>query len=888
MIGQTISHYSVIGKLGAGGMGEVYRAQDTKLNREVAIKVLPEGFAQDAERLARFQREAQVLASLNHPNIAAIYGLEESDGIRALVMELVEGPTLADRIAAGPIPVDEALAIAKQIADALEVAHERGIIHRDLKPANVKVTPDDTVKVLDFGLAKISSNETPSDDLSHSPTMLKGTQAGMILGTAAYMSPEQAKGKAVDKRSDIWAFGCVLFEMLSGKQTFSGETLTDTLAAVVRAEPEWNSLPQTTPLPVRRLLRRCLTKDPKQRLRDIGEAQIAIEKISEASEEDAVLTVTDSGGVRRRFWFGVVAGVAATVVIALALVYGLWPRAKDLPVRRFSLDTNVVTSPVKTLSISPDGEKVAFIEEGKLKVWDLSQLQPRVIEGAGSLVAGGEDSAGPFWSPDGKSIAFARDGSQFRISATDGQAISICRLPGAYGGGAWGAEDVILIATTRGPMYKVSANGGDPELFIKLDPEADVDFHQPSFLPDGHTIVYSLHRHQGVDTVEAYRDGQRKLLLRLEGQARSGPQVINFPQFSATGHLLYRREQGNPGIWAVAFSPSRLEITGEPFLVTPNASHPSVAYDGTLVFDFAGDSGPGQLAWVNRKGVVEEVIGEPQENISNPAISPDGTRIAYAVDEKGKSDIWVVDRKGVRTRLTFSAEESKTPKWAPDGRRIIFDSGTKDGSVICEKSADGTGETKILAEKAEEGYVSPDGKRLIYTSSGEAGRGLRVLMLDGPGSPRNFLEKPTALQGSRISPDGRYVAYESWEGGRPGIYVRSFPEGEGQWQVATNQATNPLWNPHGSELFYLDNSGPQTRLMVVPVETKGQFTLGQAKELFSLEENVAVSKGIFKEIDVSSDGQRFVLVKSLSQRKRRGAIVVVQNWFKEFKSRKQQ
>ena len=528
-----------------------------------------------------------------------------------------------------------------------------------------------------------------------------------------------------------------------------------------------------------------------------------------------------------------------------------------------------------------------FIEEGKLKVWDLSQLQPRVIEGAGRLIAGVEDSAGPFWSSDGNSIAFVRDGSLFRIPAADGQATIVCRLPGVYRGGAWGPQDVILFATTRGPMYKVSASGGDPEVFIKLNAEGDVDFHQPSFLPDGQTIVYSLHRNEGVDTIEAYRDGSRKPILRLEGQARNGPQVINSPQYSPTGHLLYRREQGNPGVWAVAFSPSRLETTGEPFLMAANANNPSVADDGTLIFDVDGDSGPGQLAWVSRKGVVEGGIGEPLENMRNPSLSPDGSRIAYAADEKGKSDIWVVDtRTGARTRLTFSADENTNPKWSADGRRIIFDSATKGGDVICERSADGTGETKILAEKAEEGDISPDGRRLIYTSSGQAGRGLRVVTLDGSAPPRIFLEKPTALTGSRISPDGSYVAYESWEGGRPGIYIRPFPEGEGQWEVAANQATNPRWSSRGGELFYLDNSGPQTRLMVAPVETKGQLSLGQAKELLSLE-RVNATRFDFNAMDVSADGRRFVVVKPLSQSSRQGNIIVSQNWFTEFKSRKQ-
>ena len=884
MIGQALSYYLITGRLGAGGMGEVYRARDTRLDRDVAIKVLPEVFAQDIERLARFKREAQVLASLNHPNIASIYGFEESAPICALIMELVEGPTLADRIAAGPLPVDEAVPIAKQIAEALEAAHERGIIHRDLKPANIKVTHEGTVKVLDFGLAKVFEDKTSEPELSHSPTLIKGTQAGMILGTAAYMSPEQAKGKAVDKRADVWAFGCVLYEVLTGKQTFSGETLTDTLAAVVRGEPDWEALPAGTPTAIRKLLARCLTKDPRQRLRDIGEARIAVDAQDESPEAPGINSVTEPSGVQRRFILGVGIGLVAAAVVAAVLGFLIWPRAVNNPTRRFRLNTNVAPGSPRTFSLSHDGGKMLFIEEGKLKVWDLSQLQPRVIEGAGTLIAGAEDSAGPFWAPDGKFVAFVRDGSLFRIPAADGQPTIICRLPGVYRGGAWGAKDLILFATVRGPMYKVSASGGDPEVFIKLN-EGDVDFHQPSFLPDGQTTVYSLHRNEGVDTIEAYRDGHRKLILRLEGQARNGPQVINDPHYSPTGHLVYRREQGNPGIWAVSFSSSQLELTGEPFLVAANGKNPSIANDGTLIYDYDTESGPGQLAWVNREGSVEKVIGEPQDNLRNPSLSPDGYRIAYAADEKGKSDIWVVDtRTGVRTRLTFSADDNKNPSWSADGRWIIFDSATKAGDVICLKSSDGTGETRTLAEKAEEGSISPEGKRLIYTSSGEVGRGLRIITLDSSVPPRRFLEKPTALTGSRISPDGRYVAYESWEGGRPGIYIRPFPEGEGQWEVAANQATNPRWNRRGDELFYLDNSGPQTRLMVIPVDTKGQLTTGQPRQLFSLEK---VSTTIFDFIamDVSVDSQRFVFVKPISKSTRQGNIIVVQNWAAEFKDK---
>jgi eukaryotic-like serine/threonine-protein kinase len=400
LVPSTISHYRILDKLGAGGMGEVYRARDSKLNRDVAIKVLPESFAQDAERVARFQREAQVLASLNHPNIAAIYGVEEADGIRALVMELVEGPTLADRIAAGPIPKDEALAIAKQIAEALEVAHERGIIHRDLKPANVKVTPDDKVKVLDFGLAKIASNETPSDYLSHSPTMIKGTQAGMILGTAAYMSPEQAKGKGVDKRSDIWAFGCVLFEMTTGKQAFSGETLTDILAAVVRADPDWSALPAVTPEVIRRLLRRCLNKDQKQRLRDIGEARITIESfLAGKSEETTELAARKDPLPLRKtlFW---IAGIALAFMAGGLGMGLLRPVSSEIPLRKLELQiAGLDLSGSYGYSIAPNGQTIAYIGNHRLWIRDLDRLEPREVPST-------ENADHPFWSPDSAYVGY--------------------------------------------------------------------------------------------------------------------------------------------------------------------------------------------------------------------------------------------------------------------------------------------------------------------------------------------------------------------------------------------------------------------------------------------------------------------------------------------------
>lgn len=876
--GTRLGRYEIRSKIGEGGMGEVYRARDTKLNRDAAIKILPEAFAQDSDRLARFKREAQVLASLNHPNIASIFGLEESNGSMALAMELVEGPTLADRIAAGPIPIDEALAIARQIAAALEAAHERGIIHRDIKPANVKVTPEGTVKVLDFGLAKVFVDDAPAADLSHSPTLIKGTQAGMILGTAAYMSPEQAKGKVVDKRSDIWAFGCVLFEMLTGRQSFSGETLTDILASVVRAEPDWSLLSASTPEAIRRLLRRCLTKDPKQRLRDVGEARITIENFqSGKSEETLETTIRNKPPPLRKtlLWS---AGIALAFILG---GFGMWllrPVSSELPLRKMELQIPALDR--SQHSISPNAKSIAYVSNHRLWIRDLDRLEPREVPNT-------ENASHPFWSPDSAYLGYVIGKKMWKVSSAGAGTTAITDLPDLFSGAgaaSWRADGVIIFTTGDSGLMQVAAQGGDatPLLNVGADEE---DFHDASLLPDGRGVLFAVHRSvQGVDTIALFDGKSRKSLLQIDGQR------IGHPVYSRTGHILFERRMTNPGIWALPFSLSRLEVTGEPFLVVPGAGAPRVADDGTLVFAFDEAGAPTRLVWMDRAGkIVKNIQPEPLSfQLPSLRLSPDEKELVQATRESGKTDYWIVNlARGTRTRLTFdNSARGWFCGWTPDGQRVMYASGdTPPLYKIRLKAADGSGEAREFLSGLDASF-SPDGKFVVYSAperqQSQQDWDLWYVGTEPGAKPLPFLVTPKDQRYAEFSPDGNYVAYSSNESGRYEVYVKPFPNGEGKSRVSIDGGAVPRWSRRGDELFFASGND----IMAVHVQTKPTLVLGQPQKLFSRRPVAADrAEGFYDSYDVSADGQRFVMLQSDEQATTSQKLTVIQNWFAEFKDR---
>jgi Tol biopolymer transport system component len=858
-------------------MGEVYRARDSKLNRDVAIKVLPEGFAQDGERVAGFQREAQVLASLNHPNIAAIYGLEESDGVRALVMELVEGPTLADRIAGGPIPVDEVLTIARQIAEALEVAHERGVIHRDLKPANLKVTPGDQVKVLDFGLAKFTASESQSNDLSHSPTMIQGTQEGMILGTAAYMSPEQAKGKIVDKRADVWAFGCVLYEMLTGKQSFSGETLTDVLAAVVRADPDWGAVPPGTPDAIRRLLRRCLTKDQKQRLRDIGEARITIEDLETGEPRESAGQATSKPVRPVRSVLAWSAAIALAFLVGCAVVWLLRPAGSEIPLRKLELQVGAMDLRDNYgYSISPNGRSIAYVSNHRLWIRDLDRLEPREVPNTGG-------AGHPFWSPDGAYVGYVIGKKMWKASSAGSWSTAIADLPdilSGAGSASWRSDGAIIFTTGFSGLMQTPAQGGDPSRMLNVGPD-EADFHDADLLPDGRGVLFAVHRTvQGVDTIAVFDGKNRKTILQLEGQRLSNP------VYCRTGHILFSRRLSNAGIWALPFSLDRLEVTGEPFLVAADAAAPKVAEDGTLVFGYGENNLPTRLVWTDRTGrIVKNIQPEPLLfQLPSLRLSPDGTRVVLATRESGKTDYWVVDlARGARTRLTFdNLARGWFCSWTPDGERVLYLSGDAPAVYkVMAKAADGSGGTKELLNGLDAQY-SPDGKFIVYATEQEKRFGLWYIPTAEGSKPAPFIVTPRDESSPEFSPDGNYVAYVSNESGHDEVYIKPFPGGEGKWQVSVGGGAVPRWSRRSNELFFIVGND----LMAVPVRTQPSLTLGQPQKLFA-RGPVQVDRpyGLYDGYDVSSDGQHFVMLQGAEQRSTSQTLTVVQNWFAEFKDR---
>jgi dipeptidyl aminopeptidase/acylaminoacyl peptidase len=859
--GTRLGPYEITSPLGAGGMGEVWSAIDTRLDRCVAIKVLPADFAADRERVARFAREAKLLASLHHPGIATIHAFEEVDGRRLLVMELAEGEGLDERMARGPIPLEDAVPIARQIAEALEQAHEQGIVHRDLKPANVKVGADGRVKVLDFGLAKAMAPEpsgASGSPLSQSPTIeASPTVAGVILGTAPYMSPEQARGRPVDRRADIWAFGVVLWEMLTGQRLFTGESVSDVFANVLRQPIDVEALPRETPASVRRLVKRCLERDPRKRLRDIGEARVALEDVG-AAETEAGAAQSAPRVSRAR-----IAAIAVTAGALGALAAWLVrPAPSRAPVRSVSFPVErLVARPF----VSPDGTRVLYIADQRLRVQSLTDPLAAPLDLTPVILAP-DVSRLAFWSHDGANVAVAREHKLWRIPASGGTASVICEIPesGEILGGDWSADDEIVFAAWRGSLYRVPGGGGRPEEILRRDPKSEVDFHSPRLLPEKRGVLFLAHHpDEEPHGVEVLADGRRTTVL--DDGAPIGYVV------SAPGRLVFDRS-GKEGIWEVPFSLSRRMATGRPRLVLADGTCPSVASDGTLVFVRGGAAPMRELVWVKADGSVQARIGPPARAPNGPALSPDEKRIAVTYGADEHLDLWTIDiDRGAPSRLTATREEDEQfPSWSPSGDRILFGQAKSLRSILRSIDASGAAEARDVAKdfKAVRGVLEPDGRHLVYAADEGGGRtGIFRVAVDAelrPAGPSARLPgSSTWWSRFAVAPQGDLLTYVG-EGERLEIFVLQLG-GTARWQVSNGGGDQPCWSRKGDRLFYIAGDD----MMEVEVRRRASLSLGTPRRLFSLSEQRLQAGAGF---DVASDG-RFLMVRD-SEAKR---IVVVVN-----------
>ena len=883
-VGARLGHYAVTAKLGQGGMGEVWRATDTQLGRDVALKILPEAFASDPDRLARFQREAQVLASLNHPNIAQIHGIEEQDDTRALVLELVEGPTLAERITKGPIPLDEALPIAKQIAEALEAAHEAGVIHRDLKPANIKVREDGTVKVLDFGLAK-ALDTTPTGDPSESPTLTAAaTPMGVIMGTAAYMSPEQAKGKAADRRSDVWAFGAVLYEMLTGRRAFGGDDVSDTLVSVFRDDPDWSSLSDDVPPSVRGAIQVCLQKDPKQRVRDISAVRLAMDGAFETTVE------APSGAVAvpaLRTWQRPVPAVLTLLLVAAATAFVVGGQTRGLfgpeEAVRFVITPSQIAplfpiTQARNVAISTDGGAIIYAAgEGPS---DTPQLVIRALDQLEEVPLRGTDGGvGPFFSPDGQWVGFGDRGytTLRKVPIFGGPPATIYESPAVIRGATWSTNGRIIVGTAAG-LFRIADDGNEePEVLTTVDTEGGENGHfWPSLISGANAVVFVVSSGLTLTT------GQLAI-LRLDTGAvtRLGLGGVS-PSYVSTGHLVYADADGS--ILAVPFDPVRLEVTDNPLLVLENVQVMNgggaafaVSEEGRLVYVAGAPQGSrrGVLVWVDRDGV-EESINADARAYAYPRISPDGARILVTTRDQA-GGIWIWDT--VRENLTALQLEGRPlyGHWTPDGRRVVFrTSGGQTGANLFSIAADGTGSLDPLAQIGstfQVNAVTPDGRGVVFSAAGsDLSPDLFVLWLDGDGSPEVLLGTEFREQNAALSPRGDWLAYVSDASGRSEIYARPFPDVDARQELVSISGGNgPLWSKDGRELFYREGN----RLMSVPVPLDLSASFGTPRMLFEGEYGTAPGRNY----DVSTDG-RFLMIKNAGLP---SEITVVLNWFEELK-----
>ena len=863
--GTRLGPYEIESVLGAGGMGEVYRARDTRLKREVAIKILPAAFAQDPDRTARLQREAEVLATLNHPNIAAVYGFEESPAATGIVLELVEGPTLADRIVHGPLPIDEALAIAKQIADALDAAHEKGIIHRDLKPANIKVTPGGKVKVLDFGLAKMAEIEpVGSSSLSMSPTLaVQATSAGLILGTAGYMSPEQARGKVVDRRSDIWAFGCVLFEMLTGRKTFeTGETVSDAVAAILTKDPDWNALPAHVPQPIRRLLRRCLEKDPDRRLHHIADARL---EIADAMSADAEETAPQRPVSRP--WLRIVPWSVAAVAVAVA-VFGAWAtigsRRSDLAVvRRLELtlppSVEMFTSN-RTVAVSPDGTRVAFvgIRTGSRQVYvrALDQFEAVPIKGSDSATA-------CFFSPDGRSIGLITNGGILRtISLADGLVTTVTDRANFLYGGAWGDDDRIVFVR-GGTLWQIARSGGNATQLTKLGgPQGDTVHSLPIYLPGGKALLFAV----------ASGDRRRiDALVLATGERRTVIEGASLPIYAASGHLVFVRDSE---LLAAPFDTDRLTVVGTASqaierLPAQLQGIPAIDISGAGTVVYAPTAAVSRIVSVTRQGA-EQPLNDVVRNYATPRLSPDGTRLLVQA-----GDLWIQDlARSNFTRVTSrDTVINAFPTWLPDGRRVIY----RSPSGLRIQDVEGGVQGQILAGTGDYDYanaVAADGDTLVISrSTQETSFDVLKLSLRNPSNVQPLVATPSYESGAQFSPDGKWLAYVSNESSQNEVYVRPYPALDRRIPVSTQGGTQPVWNPNGKEIFYRNGD----KMMVVELTTTPDVKLSTPRLLF--EQRYAYGVGItMANYDVTRDGQHFIMVKDEAGG---GRLNVILNWFTE-------
>jgi len=897
VIDEQFGSYRLVSKLGEGGMGQVYRATDTRLKRQVAIKILPASVAADADRLARFRREAEVLASLNHPNIAAIYGIEESGETPALAMELVEGDDLSQRIAAGAIPLDDVLLIAKQIADALEAAHEQGIIHRDLKPANVKVRADGVVKVLDFGLAKAvepaAGAGVSSHDLSRSPTITTPamTLQGVILGTAAYMAPEQAKGRAADKRADIWAFGVVLYEMLTGRRLFEAEDISETLAAVLTRDVSMTTLPDAIPSRLRTLLRDCLVRDPKQRLRDIGDARIVLEQIiaggPQAAEPAPAAAAVVPAWRRTVPW----AVAAVALIVAGVAQWAQWTTSRtekpsDRSLVRLDVDLGddvsfPATGGASEIAISPDGTRLAYVSGTPTRLFIRRLDQPKATE-----LPGTQGATQPSFSRDGQWVGFVSGRRVSKISVEGGAAVPLGDFAGVRGA-SWGEDGSIVISSQK--LWRIPASGGPPETVA--EPRSDeLGLTGPQLLPGGKAILFAADNPGPVDKttidVITLADGQRKTLVR------GGASPRYLATTSGDGHLVY---VNGSTLFAIPFDLKTLSTHGTAVAVVNDVAHDSlvgtgqfdVSETGTLVYRKAigGASTLLTLHWLDSSGK-RQPMGAKAGFYRDMSVSPDGSRVALTLVDGANQDVWIYDtRRDAMTRLTFDGGVYRFPRWSPDGRSVVF---AAVGKGIFQARADGGSQPQALILSKSLQYpssFSADGKWLAFEEAGQIqivpiqdrGDGLKA----GPAEP--FLKNSNGDRSPSFSPDGRWLAYESDQSGTREMYVRAFRPSssgsDGQWMVSNNGGSFPRWSASGHDLFY--QSGDQ--IMAVSYTAGAGAFVAQKPRVW-----IGRLGGLGTLWDLTPDGKRMVVVTPAGASEapaQEHAVVFLQNFFDELHRR---